>query len=173
MAQTPLSIRLQGGDRRSIGNSNEVAASVARRPELFPELVECMSSDDALVRMRAADAAEKVTLKRPELLEPFKEELLALADETTQMELRWHLALMLPRLVLTRPERRRAMAALKRYLSDRSSIVKTCALQGLADLARSHEEFEAEVLRLLEKVGRTGTPAMKARSRKLMTRLTK
>ena len=88
----PFSLMLQGGDRRSIGNSNRVAALILGRPERLPELMQCLWSADAIVRMRAADAAEKVSAKQPALLTPFKADLLALADETTQAELRWHLA---------------------------------------------------------------------------------
>jgi hypothetical protein len=58
--------------------------------------------------MRAADAAEKISLKKPQLLAPFKAELLGLAEETAQAELRWHLALMVPRLPLSRAEHERA-----------------------------------------------------------------
>ena len=85
--------------------------------------------------MRAADAAEKVTRKHPELLQPYKKELLGLMSEVEQQELRWHLAVMVPRLGLNARERQSAMTSLRSYLEDRSSIVKTFALQGMADLA--------------------------------------
>src|SRR5271166_6204805 len=101
MRRAAFSSILQGGDRRSIGKSNEVAARVLKRPDEFPELIELLWSDDPVVRMRAADAAEKASLQRHDLLAPFKAELLGLAEETEQAEVRWHLALMLPRLPLT------------------------------------------------------------------------
>ncbi|HXX01050.1 MAG TPA: hypothetical protein VEJ00_07545, partial [Candidatus Acidoferrales bacterium] len=109
-------------------------ARVLRKQGEFEELIECLWSDDPIVCMRAADAAEKISVRKPALLAAFKAELLGLADETTQAELRWHLALMLPRLRLTSRERARATLRLQDYLNDRSSIVKTCALQGLAEL---------------------------------------
>ena len=83
--------------------------------------------------MRAADAAEKVTRKNPALLTPYKKELLGLMTETTRQELRWHLAVMVPRVPLNATERQLAISALNTYLEDRSSIVKTFALQGRAD----------------------------------------
>ncbi len=169
----PFSRILQGGDRRSIGESNQVAASILRSPQRLPELIECLWSEDPIVRMRAADTAEKVSVKRPDLLHPCKAELLGLADEATQAELRWHLALMLPRLSLTAAERGRAKSTLQRYLSDRSSIVKTFALQGMAELAKGDVSSEAEMIDLLERACRTGTPAMKARSRKLLKQFQK
>jgi hypothetical protein len=173
MKRVPINQLLQGGDRRSIGESNQVAACVLRNPRRLTDLIECLWSDDPIVRMRAADATEKVSAKRPGLLHPFKAELLGLADEATQAELRWHLALMLPRLSLTSAERGRAKSTLRRYLSDRSSIVKTFALQGMAELAEDDTSLEAEMIDLLEKACRTGTPAMKARSRKLLKQFQK
>jgi hypothetical protein len=46
--------------------------------------------------MRAADAAEKVTRVRGELLQPNKKELLGLMTEAQEQELRWRLAAMVP-----------------------------------------------------------------------------
>jgi hypothetical protein len=121
--------------------------------------------------MRAADAAEKVTRERPELLTPFKKELLGLMTEATEQELRWHLAAMVPRLPLNAAERQLAISSLNGYLEDRSSIVKTFALQGLADLARGDPAIQPTVVEILRDATRNGTPAMKARSRKLLLRL--
>jgi hypothetical protein len=84
--------------------------------------------------MRAADATEKVAREIPDLLRPYKKELLGLMAEAKEPELRWHLAVMVPRLPLNSKERQLATSVLSSYLEDRSSIVKTFALQGLADL---------------------------------------
>jgi len=144
---------------------------VRKFPKVFPELFAGLWSEDSLVRMRAADAAEKVTRNNPELLQPFKRELLGLMVEADQQEMRWHLAVMVPRLVLNTVERQQAAAALHNYLEDRSSIVKTFALQGLADLAQADPALRPGVIDLLRTSARDGTPAMKARSRKLLSRL--
>jgi hypothetical protein len=121
--------------------------------------------------MRAADAAEKVTRKHPELLTPFKKELLGLMTEATEQETRWHLAAMVPRLPLNAEERELAISSLNAYLEDRSSIVKTFALQGLADLAQKDSVIRPAVVETLREATRNGTPAMKARGRKLLLRL--
>jgi hypothetical protein len=93
--------------------------------------------------MRTADAVEKVTRKKPELLTPYKKELLGLMAEAKDAELRWHLAAIVPRLPLNSKERQRVASALELYLADRSSIVKTFALQGLADLVPSEPAMGA------------------------------
>ncbi len=164
-------LRLAGGDRRSIGQSDEVAALTLKRPALFAELIRGLRATDPLVRMRAADAAEKVSLRQPELLEPFKVDLLRLLDEATEQELRWHLAQMAPRLRLNKSERLRAVVVFRRYLQDRSAIVKTCAMQALADMAATDAELLPQVVELLRAHTQNGTAAMKARGRRLLQQL--
>jgi hypothetical protein len=159
---------LSGGDRRSIGHANEVAALVLARPQLVGELVELLWDTDALVRMRAADALEKLSREHTECLQAYKAELLGLMADTTQQELRWHLAALVPRLKLSPEERRRAAAMLERYLEDRSSIVKTCAMQGLWELALRDGEMRPKIVDLVRELTRTGTAAMRARGRKLL-----
>lgn len=121
--------------------------------------------------MRAADAAEKASAVQPGLLKPYKTELLGLLVETEQIELRWHLAQMIPRLPLAQSERRRAADTLQLYLQDRSSIVRTFALQALADLSRGDAEFRPLAKEILEQSIVRGTAAMKARARKLLKEL--
>jgi hypothetical protein len=162
--------KLEGGDRRSLGRSPEVVHEVLLDPSLVRVLFQGLRSADPIIRMRAADALEKVTSVRPEWLKPRKRDLLLLARQTTQQELRWHLAQMLPRLSLSRPERRVLVSILREYLQDRSSIVKTCALQALADLAVIDPTFRVEAKRIIEAAMPDGTPAMRARGRRLLAR---
>ncbi len=162
---------LEGGDRRSISGVAEAVAMVSRNSKLFPGLIKGIWHDDALLRMRAADAAEKVTRIKPDLLRPHKGALLGLLAEATEQELRWHLAVMIPRLTLNHDERQLVVSVLESYLEDRSSIVKTFALQGLADLAREDSRIRAGVIERLREATRNGTAAMKARSRKLLLEL--
>jgi hypothetical protein len=162
---------LAGGDRRSIGRADDVAELVRRNPRKIAKLIECLWDPDPCVRMRAADAMEKVSRELAALLQPYKAQLLGLLAETTQQEMRWHLAVTVPRLRLAITECRRAAESLKAYLEDRSSIVKTCAMQGLRDLIRQDAALEPMVLDLLRSLARTGTPAMRARGRILLREL--
>jgi hypothetical protein len=159
---------IAGGDRRSIGRSDQVAAIVSKTPKLFSTLIAGLWSEDSLVRMRAADAAEKVTRENREWLRPYKKELLGLMAEAKEQEMRWHLAAIVPRLPLNPAERQLAISVLHNYLQDRSSIVKTFALQGLADFAHDDPFIRPSVIEILREATRSGTPAMKARGRKLL-----
>jgi hypothetical protein len=78
---------------------------------------------------------------------------------------------MVPRLPLNGRERQLAASQLSRYLEDRSSIVKTCALQGLFELAQEDPLLRSRAVEVLREAFRSGTAAMKARSRKLRSHL--
>jgi HEAT repeat protein len=165
--------KLRGGDRRSLGESAEAVAAVAKTPALFADLFECLFDDDPVVRMRAADAVEKATRERPHLLQPWKRPLLEKVAARKEKEVRWHLAQLLPRLKLTAAERETAVAILTGYLADESSIVKTFSMQALADLAEQDESLPGQVVPLIERLSKTGTPAMRSRGRRLLKQLGK
>ena len=165
--------KLRGADRRSIGRSEEVVCDVLAEPELFSALIEAMAASDPVVRMRAADAAEKITCRRPDLLVACKQRLLDDIAAAPQQEVRWHVAQMLSRLALTGSERERAVEILIGYLDDDSSIERTFAMQALADLAARDDALRDRVIPLLEHLVDTGTPAMRARGRKLVAQLTR
>ena len=169
----PLIKMLEGGDRRSIGSSNDVAALVMDSPDLFEVLISGISSLDPLVSMRCADAAEKVTALHPEYLQPYKHTMIEHLCQLEQKEVRWHVAAMLPRLPLTDEEKQRVIEILISFTHDRSSIVKTFAMQALADLAQRDNNLRPQVLRRIEQLSTTGTPAMRARGKHLLANLRK
>ena len=159
--------KLRGGDRRSIGKVAEVVSAVRKTPDLFNDLVTGLFEEDPLVRMRAADAMEKISSDNPEFLQPFKGKLIRLAKVTQQQELRWHMAQMIPRLELHPKETAAATEIFFEYLNDKSKIVVTYAMQALADLAMKEPEISARVIRAIEKLIQTGGPAIQSRGKKL------
>ena len=159
--------KLRGGDRRSIGRVAEVVSAVRKKPDLFNGLVTGLFDEDPVVRMRAADAMEKISSGNPEFLRPFKGKLIRLAKVTQQQELRWHMAQMIPRLELTHRETAAATEIFFEYLKDKSKIVVTFAMQALADLAIKEPVISTRVIRAVEKLTRTGSPAIQSRGKKL------
>jgi len=160
--------KLRGGDRRSIGRSNEVVQEISRNPKLFSQVFEALLQADPVLRMRAADAIEKATVMHPDFLQHYKRRILQKVAAVDQQEVRWHVAQMLPRLRLTPTERDRAVSILFAYLEDKSSIVRTCAMQSLADIALQDPRLEVRFMPLLEHLTATGSPAMRSRGRKLL-----
>ena len=164
--------KLDGGDRRSIGRSEEVVADVLADPTLFDVVFHGILVDDnPLIRMRAADAVEKITVQHPEYLQSYKSLLLGDVAAIEQQEVRWHVAQMLPRLDLTDAERAQAVNILIGYLDDKSSIVKTFAMQALADLVGTDTALLPQVLAMIEVQIAGGSPAVQSRERKLLAHL--
>jgi hypothetical protein len=56
-------------------------------------------------------------------------------------------------------------------LDDKGSIVRTPAMQGLADLAARDLRLRKQILPILRELTLTGTPAMRARGRHLLKKL--
>jgi hypothetical protein len=126
---------------------------------------------DPLLRMRCADAVEKITVQHPEYLFPYKTRLIQEVAAIGQREVRWHVAQMLSRLELTPAERHTVAEILISYLQDKSKIVKTFAMQALADIAEQDGALFPGILKQLEVLTLEGSPAMKSRGKKLLARL--
>ena len=175
-ARTDLrALLVQGKHALSRGRVPEVVALIEAQPRLAGRLLELLWDDDPGVVQRAADVLERIS-RRPSaafarVRADSKEALLGLLSEAQLKKLRWNLALTLGRLPLTVPECRRAATAYYTFLEDPSSIVKTAALHGFADLTRHAPLMLPTVLDLLRIHGRGGTPAMRSRSRILLKRL--
>jgi HEAT repeat protein len=159
---------LREGDLRSIGRVPEVIELAQNTPGLFGLLVEALADPDPGVRMRASDAVEKISRGHPEYLQPHKVFLLRQAGSQTQQEVRWHLAQILPRLQLTARERLQTSQLLFSYLESPSRIVQTNALQALFDLTQNDRRLLQPVGDALEKLVKTGSPAVRNRAQKLL-----
>jgi len=157
-----------GRHRLDPGQSRKVAALVLGNPRKVSQLVECLWDEDPGVSNRAADALERATCHKPAIAQPWKESLIGLMAEAEQNKLRWNLALLVPRLALDVMDARRAATALRSYLDDKGSIVKTAAMHGLAALTKHDPELLPEVIDMLRVLSRSGTPAMRARGRILL-----
>lgn len=171
MARMPFAHMLSGGDRRSIGRSHQVVREVLADPGRFDELFAALTADDPVVRVRAADAAEKISAVHPELLRPSKAALLGALARSGDKAVRWHVAQILPRLRWNRRERRRVYEVLTNYLDDGSRIVKTFAMQALVDLTFQDPGLRPAVLRRVKRLTMSGSPAMHARGHTLLAAL--
>lgn len=162
---------LKEGDLRTTGKVPEVVEIVFANPDLFQIVIEGMVHPDAGVRMRSADAAEKITRKKPDYLIPYKKLLLEGISQLSQQEVRWHLAQIIPRLELNARERKQAAASLLLFLEDSSKIVQVNALSALVELAKVDDQLLAVVKDIVEDKADNGSPAVRKRAGKLRLEL--
>ena len=160
-----------GRDRRSLGRAGLVIALVTADAERFDELFACLGDSDPLVRVRAADAVEKLTRARPELLARHKRWLLETLPHDSESQVRRHASQMLARLDLNAAEHVQAVATLTRLLDDDSRFVQTAALDSLAKFAARDDILRPAVRALLADRLQDGSSAVRARARSLLKAL--
>lgn len=160
---------LTGNDLRSIGKSDEVVALVTSDPELFEEVFNGIFHEDKVIRARCADAVEKVAKKFPEYIQNKKSIIMKNLDEFSQKEVRWHIAMMLGYLKLTKREIDKSFNTLFRWLNGSDSIiVKVMCMQTLTDIALMNKSLIKSVRDEIQKQMVNGAPAIKARGKHLL-----
>lgn len=170
--RVPLTSLLAKGDRRTIGAAHEVATIVLDDPSRVPELVEGIEHPKAGVRMRSADALQKAAEKRPEILTPYKERILAVSETSRQKEVQWHCAQLLRTMDLTPAELERAYRTTAEYLANSdSAIVRSEAIETLAHLAVLDPSRREASIDTIHNAMRNGSAAVAARGRKVLRKL--
>jgi len=164
--------KLRGDDLRSIGKADEVVQNILNDPSLFEEVFEGMLNKDPVIRMRSADAIEKVSVKHPEYLQPFKSKLINHVSKIEQQEVRWHVAQMFSYIKINKTERDKIIKILLSYIeTDESKIVKTFSMQTLADLAEKDGQIKPKIINLIKGMIKNGSPAIISRGKKLLKQL--
>lgn len=164
--------KLRGVDLRSIGKADEVVQDILNDPSLFKEVFEGMLNKDPVIRMRSADAIEKVSAKRPEYLRPFKSKLINQISKIEQQEVRWHVAQMFSYIETSKIERNKIIKILLSYIeTDESKIVKTFSMQTLANFAEKDEQIKPKIINLIKGMIKNGSPAIISRGKKLLKQL--
>jgi hypothetical protein len=160
---------LTGGDPRSLRNASVVIDDASRRPERLDELVQCVFSDNEIVRMRASDALEKVCRSSPDLLKRFVPRLLTEMSRIEQPSVQWHLAQILAEVELDDPERAEAIAILKHNLDISDDwIVTNLTMEALAVFARTSPEVRAWLVERLPRYQDSRHKSVASRARKLL-----
>jgi HEAT repeat protein len=137
---------LSGGDLRSDGMSSEVAAIVLKNPDLFDDLFEGLNEPDDVIRGRVADALEKVSRSRPDLLADHVSELIEVARNDSVVMVKMHLAMILGHLADHEEKVEAITYALLDLLQDESVFVKSWAIVGLCLIGRMYPSRRKQIV---------------------------
>ena len=159
---------LKGGDLRSIGRSNEVVRQIKNQND-FDNLFQYLFHEDRIVAMRAADVIEKVTLANGRYLNKHKIKFIELCKNNPNKEVRWHLALLVPRLILSNNELAEIWELLSLWALDKkeSRIVRVNSIQGLFNILQKNKQFLEDFNLITANLGKENIPSINARLRKL------
>lgn len=152
------------------GTVGQLTDYLQKNPEMFPALFrEMLHNPNARVRLRMGNAVEKAARQNPELIRPFKAELLATVPEIKATEIIWQVALLLGYLELEEDELALAVNTLFSWLDTiPHKFLKINCLQTLAVLAKKNDWLKPEVTELLQAALAHESPAMRARARILL-----
>jgi GrpB-like predicted nucleotidyltransferase (UPF0157 family) len=160
--------KLSGGDLRSIGKANEVV-SIIKTQKDFDMLFSALFHSDRKVVMRTADAIEKITLTNPEYLNNHKKKIIGLCKISENIELKWHLALLVSRIELSDKESGIIWQILTHWATDKkeSKIVRVNSIQGLFNLISQKPELIEDFNLTISEIENEKIPSINARIRKI------
>ncbi len=166
-------IFLVGGKANSLGRSAEVLELVVSNKRYLPELYECISHEDAWVRMRAIDTLEKVCRVHPDWLEPYTDHMLKVLSKSNQPSIQWHLAQIFKQIKLTDAQRESALRWLSKLLKDKNVdwIVSANAMDTLAQFTNEGLFPKDQLVKLLKIQLNHKSKAVAKRATKILSQI--
>jgi len=156
---------------RTTGKSDELAKKATNKPLMIKELVLAISDDDKGVRMRAADALQKISESNPKEINKYKKEFIKYSS-INQKEVRWHLAQIYPLLDLSMHERETVIKKLQEWIqTDESNIVKVFSMQAIHDFSIKDDSLKALAKQAILNAMKFNTPSVNSRAKKLLKTL--
>lgn len=147
----------------------DAVAEQASDHHSFADLWSLLRHGDPLVRMRAADAADKASRLSAHLLIPHRGDLLSGELDGGSSDLTWHLLPMAARLPLSEDEAARLMRRCEYVtLNHPSHTVQAEALSAAFALAGQHRRLRPRFRALARDAIAGGSKAVAARARKLL-----
>ncbi|HVQ44573.1 MAG TPA: hypothetical protein VMT30_06425 [Candidatus Saccharimonadia bacterium] len=162
-----------GGKANSLGKVNEVIALVLNDRNRLDELYSRLFNEDAWIRMRAADALEKICRQHPDWLLPYIDKFASDLATSSQPSIQWHLAQIYRAVDLTTEQKHFAINWLKHLLAtkDVDWIVAANAMDTLAQFTKDGSCSVADIVPLLKIQQNHKSNAVIKRANKLITEL--
>ncbi len=132
------------------------------------ELVGMLRASDKAVVERAARTLKKIAERDGAALLAWRKKLLQEALQAGDVRVQWNLTIVLGRLPLKGRDRDLAIELMFERLGDKSGLNRTFALQALVDLSEGDAGLRSRLTPIVREFLEHGTPAMKARARKLL-----
>ena len=132
------------------------------------ELVGLLRSGDKAVVERAARTLKKIAERDRDALYAWRKALLREAFRAMDVRVQWNLSIVLGRSPLKGADKALAVELMFERLRDGSGLNRTMAMQALMDLSEGDVGLRARVVPFVRESLEGGTPAMRARARKLL-----
>ena len=158
---------------------------MARGPEAaIPEMVEAafgvdgdavcgepvrrLRDKDKAVVERAARTLKKISEANAARLLQWRKALIEEAFRAADVRVQWNMTIVLGRLPLKGQDKAVVVDLMFERLRDKSGLNRTTAMQALMDLSEQDAKLRVRVMPIVREFLEDGTPAMKARARRLL-----
>jgi len=132
------------------------------------KLVLLLRDKDKVVVERAARTLKKIAERDGEALFAWRKKLLEEAFRAVDVRVQWNLTVAIGKLPLKGADKAVAVDLMFERLLDRSGLNRTMAMQALMDLSVADKALRARVMPVVLEFVEEGTPAMRARARRLL-----
>jgi hypothetical protein len=132
------------------------------------ELVELLRDKDKAVVERAARTLKKIAERDGTALFAWRKRLLQEAFRASDVRVQWNLTIVLGKLPLKGRDRALAIDLMFERLREEGGLNRTFALQALVDLSEGDVALRSRLAPIVREFLEQGTPAMKARARRLL-----
>jgi hypothetical protein len=163
---------LSGGDLRSDGLADEVSAAVLQNPTLFDDLYAGLSESDDVIRGRTADALEKVSRQRPDLITAHILELVDLSSSDQVPMVKMHLAMIFGHLAIYEELIDMLQSALFDLLEAESVFAKSWAIVSLCIIGRVYPQKSDRIVNRISQLQADSSIAIRSRAGKALNLLT-
>jgi hypothetical protein len=136
--------------------------------EVRGELVGLLRDGDKRVVERAARTLKKISERDAGALFGWRKALIKEAFRAVDVRVQWNLSIVLGRLPLKGADKAVVVELMFERLRDGSGLNRAMAMQALMDLSEGDEGLRARVMVIVREALEGGTPAMRARARKLL-----
>ena len=162
---------LSGGNPRVLKNVDLAVRQVQNDHSKLRGLFDCLYSGDEIVRMRAADALEKICRLNPRLITPYMDELLTKVAANPQPSIQWHIAQIIGQVDLNQKQHDAAIMFLKEKLQHATDwIVLGYSLESFAKFAQKDASQQKYFKRQLKKLTASKYKSVSKRAARLLER---
>jgi len=134
-------------------------------------LVGLLRDQDKPIVERASRTLKKISEADAAALFAWRKKLLKEAFRASDMRVQWNLTIVLGRLPLKGRDKALAVDLMFERLQDKSGLNRTMAIQALVDLSENDATLRARTVPIVREFLESGTPAMRARAKKLLAKL--
>jgi hypothetical protein len=149
----------------------QLAAEALAKPKRIKKLLGLIFHEAPTVQAQAARVLMRIAEQQPLRLQPYKDFLIQEVANGNHWIVRVCFCKIIPQMKLTARDEKQVVKILIGYLNDESSALKTSSMQALFDLTMLDASLWDDIVPILESLTQTGTPAMRARGRKLCATL--